>query len=80
MLNANTHLIGTIRKSRKGLPKEVVDAKLKKREIYAMENQDGVAIRNWRYQRNIIRLSTRHGSEMVEVLVISRQNLNLKLC
>lgn len=67
MLKNNTHLLGTIRKNRKGLPKEVVKAKLKKGDILAMENEDGITISNWKDQRNILMLSTKHGNEMIEV-------------
>lgn len=67
MLDSNTHLVGTIRKKRKGLPKEVINAKLKKGEIISLENEDGITITNWRDKRNIYILSTKHGNDMQEV-------------
>ncbi|CAH1955584.1 unnamed protein product [Acanthoscelides obtectus] len=66
MLDSNTHLIGTIRKNRKGLPKEVVDKKLKKGEVAAMENKDGITLLKWKDQRDVLVLSTKHDAEMVE--------------
>ncbi|CAH1998921.1 unnamed protein product [Acanthoscelides obtectus] len=67
MLDSNTHLVGTIRKTRKGLPKEVINAKLKKGEIISLENQAGITISNWRDKRNMYILSTEHGNDMQEV-------------
>ncbi|CAH2013564.1 unnamed protein product [Acanthoscelides obtectus] len=66
MLDSNTHLIDTIRKNRKGLPKEVVDKKLKKGEVAAMENKDGITLLKWKDQRDVLVLSTKHDAEMVE--------------
>lgn len=67
MLNQNTHVVGTIRKNRKGLPKEILNKKLKKGEICAKENEYGVTVINWKDQRNVFMLSTKHGPEMVEI-------------
>ncbi|CAH1971916.1 unnamed protein product [Acanthoscelides obtectus] len=66
MLDSNTHLIGTIRKNRKGVPKEVVDKKLKKGEVAAMENQHGMTLLKWKDQRDVLVLSKKHDAEMVE--------------
>ncbi|XP_060806465.1 piggyBac transposable element-derived protein 4 [Amyelois transitella] len=44
LLDNNTHLIGTLRKNRKGLPKKVIQEKLKKGEMIAMENSDGILV------------------------------------
>ncbi|KAK9745739.1 Transposase IS4 [Popillia japonica] len=52
MLDSDTHLIGTIRKNRKGLPKDV-DKKLKKEEVAAMENKDGITVLKWKDQRDV---------------------------
>ncbi|KAG5871656.1 hypothetical protein JTB14_018712 [Gonioctena quinquepunctata] len=68
LLNAESHLVETIRKKRNGLPKEVVNAKLKKGEIISMENVNGITIiTNWKNKENIYTLSTKHGNEMEEV-------------
>ncbi|XP_022899873.1 piggyBac transposable element-derived protein 3-like [Onthophagus taurus] len=40
----STHLVGTIRKNKKGLPKTVVDANLKRGEIVARQNQNKVVV------------------------------------
>ncbi|CAH1985485.1 unnamed protein product [Acanthoscelides obtectus] len=66
MLDSNTHLIGTIRKNRKGLPKKVVDKKLKKGEVAGMESKDGITLLKWKDQRDVLVLSTKHDAEMVE--------------
>jgi len=42
LLERKTHLVGTMRKNRKGLSSEVVKAKLKKGEIFGKENNNGL--------------------------------------
>lgn len=57
LLHANTHLVGTMRQNRKGIPKEVCNARLKKGEVIARENSLGVVIMKWRDKRDVL-LST----------------------
>lgn len=64
--NRRTHLVGTLRKNRKGIPKEVVSAKLKKGEIVGRE-KDGVVIFKWKDKRDVLMLTTKHTLEMIEV-------------
>lgn len=51
-------MCGTVRASRKGLPKEVTKAKIKKGEVAALENDDGNKVFNWKDKRNVLSLST----------------------
>ncbi|XP_060810815.1 piggyBac transposable element-derived protein 4-like [Amyelois transitella] len=60
LLDNNTHLIGTLRKNRKGLPKKVIQEKLKKGEMIAMENSDGILVLKWKDKREVFALSTKH--------------------
>nr|CAI5856406.1 unnamed protein product [Callosobruchus analis] len=62
----NTHLVGTVRKNRKGLPLDVVNAKLKRGEIFGQE-KNGIVVFKWRDKRDVIMLSTKHTDEMVEI-------------
>ncbi|GBP71846.1 PiggyBac transposable element-derived protein 4 [Eumeta japonica] len=43
LLNKDTHLVGTLRKNRRVLPKNVMDTKLKPGESIAMENERGIS-------------------------------------
>lgn len=63
----STHLVGTIRKNRKGLPKTVVDAKLKKGEITAKQNHNKVVVMKWHDKRDVLLLSTKHTDEQKQV-------------
>lgn len=63
----STHLVGTIRKNKKGLPKTVVDAKLKRGEIIARQNQNKVVVMKWHDKRDVLLLSTKHTDEQKEV-------------
>lgn len=74
LLQRSTHLIGTIRKNRKGLPKNVVGEKLKKGEIVAMENDKGILVFKWKDKRDVLGLSTRH--KVGFVTVTSKRNKN----
>ncbi|KAL4103566.1 hypothetical protein QTP88_018927 [Uroleucon formosanum] len=42
MLSKNTHLVGTLRKNRRFLPKTVIGKKIKKGEIFGLENNSGI--------------------------------------
>ncbi|KAG5891260.1 hypothetical protein JTB14_019667 [Gonioctena quinquepunctata] len=59
LLNKNTHLIGTLRKNRKGLPEDVISTNLKKGEITGRESS-GIVVLKWKDQRDVLALSTCH--------------------
>ncbi|KAF5281757.1 hypothetical protein FQR65_LT14552 [Abscondita terminalis] len=65
LLKRNTHSLGTVRKNRKGLPKEVVSAKINKGDVVGKENEQGVVIAKWRDKREVLILSTHHTLEVV---------------
>lgn len=67
LLKKKTHLLGTLRKNRKGLPKELLKEKLKKGETCAMENDDGVLVLRWKDKRDVLALSTLHLPGFVNV-------------
>ena len=63
--NRKTHLVGTVRKNRRGLLQEVVSAKLKKGEVIARENK-GMIVLKWKDKRDLLILLTKHTDEMTE--------------
>lgn len=67
LLQRKTHLVGTLRKNRKGLPKSVLCAKLKRGESASAQNTNGVVVQKWVDRREVLTLSTKHGDELVEV-------------
>jgi len=74
LLAYDTHLVGTYRKNRKYLPREVVQAKLKKGEKMAMsETRTGTIAMKWKDKRDVYVLSTTHGSEMQPRQPLRRQ-------
>ncbi|CAG5051487.1 unnamed protein product [Parnassius apollo] len=73
LLEHQTHLIGTIRKNRRGLPKDVVEAKLQKGEFMAMENEDGITILKWKDKRDVMILSTKHSDKMSTIAKKGKQ-------
>jgi len=67
LLDRQTHLVGTARKNRKGLPKDIVEKKLKKGEIIGKESERGVVVIKWCDKREVLMLSTKHTDRMVTV-------------
>lgn len=66
LLDRNTHLVGTLRKNRKGLPQDVVNAKLKKGEIIGRE-KNGIVVFKWKDRRDVMMLTTKHKDTLVEI-------------
>ncbi|KAF9406815.1 hypothetical protein HW555_012954 [Spodoptera exigua] len=60
LLDKETHLVGTLRKNRKYLPKDVINGKIKKGEFRAKENEDGITCMKWKDKRDVYLLSTKH--------------------
>lgn len=60
LMENETHLVGTIRKNRKQLPKGVVSAKLKRGQFSAAESTDGITFMKWKDKRDVYVLSTKH--------------------
>ncbi|XP_022837335.1 piggyBac transposable element-derived protein 4-like [Spodoptera litura] len=67
LLQREMHLVGTVRKNRKGLPKEVIDAKLKRGEYKAAESNDGITCLKWKDKRDVYVLSTKHTDRFVNI-------------
>lgn len=67
LLHNETHLVGTLRKNRKNIPKDVVLKKLKKGEYIAKENEDGITIMKWKDKRDVLVLSTKHSTKLCNI-------------
>ena len=48
LITIHTHLVGTLRKNRRGNPKQVVSQKLKRGEVIARENEKSVTVLKWK--------------------------------
>lgn len=67
LLQKETHLVGTLRSDRAGLPKELIfGEQLKRGEMVVAENKDGIVITNWQDKRRVLMLSTKHKVDMVD--------------
>ena len=67
-----TNLVGTLRANKKHIPEEVLNAKLKRGEMVAKEDQDGVVILKWKDIREVRILTTKHAPVMVPVARCAR--------
>ena len=74
LMERKTHLIGTLRSNRKGLPKQVTSCKLKKGEVSAMENGSGIVALKWHDKRDVLILSTKHDDTMSQTGKKNRHN------
>ncbi|XP_014616305.1 PREDICTED: piggyBac transposable element-derived protein 4-like [Polistes canadensis] len=75
LIDKNIHLVGTLHSSQWNLPQQVILKKLKQGEIIAKENKKGITILKWKDKRDILLLSTKHSSEMVNVKSRSEDKL-----
>lgn len=66
LLTRETHLIGTVRKNRKGIPKCVITEKLKKGELVGKENDQRIVVLKWKDQRDVFALSTCNNLDIVQ--------------
>lgn len=63
LLSHDTYLCGTLRKNRRGLPKEVLSQKLKKGDLVGLQNPQGVKIMKWKDKRDVLMISTKLNHE-----------------
>lgn len=78
LLNKETHLVGTIRKNRKHLPKNIITAKLKRGEHIAMESLDGITFLKWKDKRDVYVLSTKHTDKFRRVMSTKSRKMSFK--
>lgn len=66
LVKSDTHLVGTLRKNRKGLPSQI-HRKIKKGELNCFENVDGISVFKWHDKRDVYFLSMKHTDNIVQV-------------
>lgn len=72
LLARDTHLVGTLRKKRKGNPEEVEKARLKKGDIVARQSETKVVVLKWKDKRDVMMLSTQD----IDTTVMVQQKSN----
>lgn len=68
LINRDTHLVGTLRQNRRNNPSDVVNAKLKKGQVVAQQNEDKTVVLKWKDKRDVLMLSTKHDDSMLTFL------------
>lgn len=66
LLAQKTHSTGTLRNNRRGNPKEVTSAKLKRGE-YIWRRNNEIYVSKWKDKRDVLSISTAHVPQLVEV-------------
>lgn len=66
LLDSQTYVCGTLRSNRKENPKDVVNKKLKRGQIYGQQNRDGIRVIKWVDKRPVVMISTvpNHDAEL----------------
>ncbi|KAI4481596.1 hypothetical protein M0802_013906 [Mischocyttarus mexicanus] len=59
-LNSKTHVVGTVRCNKKNMPSFVMSYPLKRGEMVAREDPNGIVVLKWRDVRDVRILSTKH--------------------
>ena len=79
LLHKKTHLIGTLRKNLKGIPKRVVKPTppLKTGDVICQE-RDGIVAGCWKDKREVRFLTTKHKGEIISTGKKNRQNKMIK--
>lgn len=67
LLQKKTHLVGTLRKTRRNNPTAVTKAKLKKGEIKMQQSNSNVIVSKWKDKRDILFLTTKSVPEMTAI-------------
>lgn len=67
LLNRQTHIVGTVRASKRDMPKEVLMSKIKKWDVISGEDQNGIVILKWKDTRDVRVLSTKHAPILVPI-------------
>lgn len=74
-LNArSTHLIGTLRRKRRGNAAEVEKAKLQRGQVVAKQSNTDVVVLKWKDKRDVMMISTKNTDSTVDVLQRGRLN------
>lgn len=77
LLDKKTHLIGTIRSNKRGIPRAVITKKLKRGEMIAKVNSRGICIMKWRDKRHVLLLSTKHTNKTVTIMHRKKGNIDV---
>ncbi|KAL6421600.1 hypothetical protein ACFW04_014221 [Cataglyphis niger] len=67
LITMHIHLVDTLRKNRRGNPKQVVSQKLKRGVVIARENENDITVLKWKDKRDVLILFTKHSAEMATV-------------
>ncbi|XP_041420032.1 piggyBac transposable element-derived protein 4-like [Xenopus laevis] len=75
----DTLACGTVNRNRKGLPRDLITKKLSRGEIYALRNDELLAIQ-YRDTRNVFMLTTIHDASVIAEQRVGRPPKNKPLC
>uniref|UniRef100_A0A7I4Z0Z9 DDE_Tnp_1_7 domain-containing protein n=1 Tax=Haemonchus contortus TaxID=6289 RepID=A0A7I4Z0Z9_HAECO len=60
LISRRTHLVGTLRTNRKGIPKAIKDEKLKRGQTCYKQRQNGILVLKWSEKRDLHMIFTKH--------------------
>lgn len=65
LLNRGTHLVGTLRRNRRGIPADLLHSKISRGEMKVLQNKEGTTLYRWKDKRDVLLLSTYHDVNMI---------------
>ncbi len=76
LLEHDNYLIRTLRSNRAGSGSEVVEKRLRRGEVYGLQNKDGVKLIKWKDKKDVLMISTRlsHSATVVNTGNINSEN------
>ena len=76
LLQNDTYLIGTLKSSRAGLGHEIVQKKLRRGEVYEVQNKNGIKLIKWKDKRDIMMIFTKlsHSTTLVDTRKTNKLN------
>jgi hypothetical protein len=72
LIEHDTHVTGTLRPNRKGLPMKIKNKKLAQQEKISCYSKNGISVTKWNDRREVIMVSSEHDGEWQEYL--TKQN------
>lgn len=67
LLDNDIYTIGTLRKNRRGIPRPIVQKKLKRGELISLESDNHIIIGKWKSKRDVLFLTTKSVPVMTEL-------------
>ena len=79
LLEHDTYLVGTLRTNRVGSGSRILEENISRREVFGLQNKDGVKLIRWQDKNDVLMISTRpsHSARVVDSGKLNFQNQSI---